>query len=29
MTEIDSEKLVSALETVMEKYKDDMGPYAL
>lgn len=27
--EIDSEKLVSSLETIMQKFSDDMGPYAL
>lgn len=29
MNEIDSEKLVSSLETIMGKFKDDMGPYAV
>jgi len=29
ISEIDSEKLVSSLETIMTKYSDDMGPYAL
>ncbi len=29
MTEIDSEKLVSSLETIMGKFKDDMGPFAV
>jgi hypothetical protein len=29
ISEIDSEKLVSSLETIMQKYSDDMGPYAL
>ena len=29
ISEIDSEKLVSALEEIMLVYKDDMGPFAL
>lgn len=29
ISEIDSEKLVAALEAIMARYKDDMGPYAV
>jgi len=29
MEEIDSEELVSALETIMTIFRDDIGPYAL
>lgn len=29
ISEIDSEKLVAALEAIMARYKDDMGPYAI
>lgn len=29
MSEIDSEKLVSALEEIMIVFQNDMGPYAL
>lgn len=29
ISEIDSERLVAALEAIMTRYKDDMGPYAL
>jgi hypothetical protein len=29
ISEVDSEKLVSALEEIMLVYKDDMGPFAV
>jgi hypothetical protein len=29
ITEIDNERLVSSLETIMNRFKDDMGPYAI
>lgn len=29
ISEVDSEKLVSALEEIMKVFKDDMGPFAL
>ena len=29
MEEIDSEELISALEIIMQKYQDDIGPFAI
>ena len=29
IAEIDNERLVSSLEIIMNRFKDDMGPYAI